>query len=121
MSTQPPTTCLSMPLLAIQATRAAMSPSGLETGRVGFAPANENASESSCSMSRTEGNRFASARIASMSEGGTRWAWLSMIKRYPPSAPTGLGIGDGIADGGNAHGQRVEPDIQMAHGVIDRP
>ena len=38
MSTQPPTTCLSIFCAAIHATRAAMSDSGLDTGRVGFAP-----------------------------------------------------------------------------------
>ena len=50
-----------MPFFTIQATRPAMSESGLETGRVGLAPANEKASEPSCSMGLTEGKRVAFA------------------------------------------------------------
>ena len=71
----------SMPFLVIQATRPAMSESGLDTGRVGFAPAKEKASDPWSSMARTDGKRAASLRIASSSAGGTRWAWLSMIKQ----------------------------------------
>ena len=46
---------------SIQATRPAMSPSGLETGRVGLAPANEKASEP-CSLDRA--HRRKARRVA---------------------------------------------------------
>src|ERR671938_51873 len=96
MSTQPPTTWRSMPCSSIQAKRPATSLSGFETGRVGLAPPNEKPRLPASSISRTEGNRAASALIVAKSSGGTRWAWESMI----------MGVASG--SGGFGHARRDE-------------
>ncbi len=72
-----------MPCLAIQATRPAMSDSGLDTGRVGLPPAKASARLPPSSISRTLGNFAASLRIAASNSGGTRCAWQSTIIQFP--------------------------------------
>ena len=72
-----------MPCLAIQASRAGISDSGLDTGRVGLPPAKANARLPPSSICRTLGNFAASLRIAASSSGGTRWAWQSTIIQFP--------------------------------------
>ncbi len=72
-----------MPFLASQASRAGISDSGFDTGRVGLAPANEKARLPPSSISRRWGNFAASLRIAANSSGGTRWAWQSTIIQFP--------------------------------------
>ena len=72
-----------MPCLAIQASRAGISDSGLDTGRVGLPPAKASARLPLSAISRTLGNFAASLRIAANRSGGTRWAWQSTIIQFP--------------------------------------
>src|SRR5215216_6504240 len=81
MSTQPPTTWRSMPWLSIQASRAARSERGFDTGRVGLPPANAKARLPPFSIRRSEGNRSFAFGMAASRSGGTRWAWESTIIR----------------------------------------
>ena len=115
LTRRPPPACR-FACFVIQATRPAISDSGLDTGRVGLPPAKANARLPPSSISRTLGNFAASLRIAASRSGGTRWAWQSTIIQFPLLARASA---IQVAEHRHLDRQRVDGNAERAQRVVD--